>query len=94
MKEEEEEEGGGEAIDIGMHDNMEVVGFLQIENFEGKSMHLNIHYLKKALNVVDALDEEACDIEIGITDRAPAGVFYIFLDENRSAAIAVAGRTE
>jgi hypothetical protein len=76
----------------GMVDLANVIGFVKVENFDGKSIHINPRYLKTVVDMINLLDE-LDDIEIGISDKG-AGGFFIFTDKKREAAIGVAGRSK
>lgn len=77
-----------------MSDCDNVVGLAQIKEVGGETMHINPEYLKRAIDMADALFENVNDIEIGISNETPGGVFFVFLNEKKEAALVVAGRDE
>ena len=84
----------GGITEVAMYDAENVVGFAKIKDFRGETMHINPVYLLNAMEMADALLEDVNDIEIGINNETPGGVFFILLNEKREAAIVVAGRDE
>ena len=78
-------------VSPGVADAQNVVGFVKVENFDGKSIHLNPKYLKDSLEMMTILDG-LDDIEIGISNHGLAGAFFIFTDKEQKSAIAIAGR--
>ena len=75
-------------------------GIVNIKGWEGTEMIINIEYLKTALKVLETLNGLELDvnnIHIGISlpsKERPAGLFYVFLDANKTVAYAIAGKTE
>lgn len=78
--------------DVVMSDFEDVIGLAQIEDFRGETMHINPKYLKRAVEMADALLEDTDDIEIGINNESPGGAFFILLNKKKAAALVVAGR--
>jgi len=81
-------------IEVGVSDPGHVVGFTQVKNFNGMTLHINPKYLKEALFALTAFDKKRDDIQIGITNKIDGGAFFIFLDEKCEMAICAMGRLE
>ena len=84
----------------GIHNRNNTAGFVNIENWEGTEMKIKLEYLKIALKVIETLNGlelDVSNIHIGISlpsKERPAGLFYVFLDANKTVAYAIAGKTE
>lgn len=90
-KEAEPDKGAG-ITNVAMSDCDNIVGLARISHFRGETMHINPEYLKRAIEMADALFENVNDIEIGISNETPGGAFFILLNKKRAAALVVAGR--
>ena len=80
-------------VKVGLANPEKVVGYMQVENFNGVSMHVDPKYLKEMLFALTAFDKKREDVVIGISnDNDGHNVFFIFLDGAHEMAIGVAGR--
>jgi len=78
---------------LGLANPERVVGYMQIENFDGVTMHVDPKYLKEMLFALTVFDKKREDVEIGIAnDNYGDTAFFIFLDGEHKMAIGVAGR--
>ena len=83
----------GMTVKVGLANPERIVGYMQTENFNGVSMHVDPKYLKEMLFALTAFDKKREDVEIGISnDNNGSSAFFIFLDGNREMAIGVVGR--
>lgn len=69
------------------------IGLVSVDNFKGKTMHINPHYLQEVMTEV-IKQEDLKDVEIGIGDAGTARTFFIFIDGEKEEAIAISGRSE
>ena len=90
--------GGIEEGIIKRNDN--VAGLVDVDEWSGTSVLLNVELLIDAIGVFKKLsDAELIEIEnihIGIDEKGdkPAGVFYMFFDRSKKKAYAIAGKKE
>lgn len=68
------------------------VAFVGIEDFKGQTTTINLNYMRKLTEVLNALADMGFDsVEIGVEDNYP---LLVFLDKKKTVALAIAPRIE
>ena len=84
----------------GIHNVENTAGIINIEDWQGADMTINVEYMKSALKVIESLNNMGLDVEnfhIGIAppiEGSSTAIFCIFLDSNKTVAYAIAGVKE
>ena len=69
-----------------------IVAFVGIEDFKGQTTTIDLNYMRKLTEALNALADMGFDnIEIGVEDNYP---LLVFLDKKKTVALAVAPRIE
>ena len=68
------------------------VAFIGIEDFKGQITTINLNYMRKLTEALNALANMGFDsVEIGVEDNYP---LLVFLDKKKTVALAIAPRIE